>query len=226
MSFFFAFNITFDRPLIDLRRRIKTSSACIRCPAGNLKLGEAGSARLIGRELLRGIYRRGSNRPLPSSARRPSHCSSQGGRFVWNDILGIRRIAEEQEMCSWAAQHTLEWEVQGKSGRRETSVLYRSSSLVQMNLSSYRTSAELPELHLSRLSPGLFPCNMFCTAAVMEVFVRACSWQCGWMTKWDQFFIYFVIFCISLSQPPERQKSTVELKKRGQQGFRMFWNHM
>lgn len=53
-------------PTLKDRQRIikKKSLACVCCPVGSLKLGEVRSARLIGRELLRGIYRLRSSRPL------------------------------------------------------------------------------------------------------------------------------------------------------------------
>lgn len=73
----------------------------------------------------------------PSSARRPPRCSSQGGRFVWNDILGIRRIAEEQEMCSWASHTHWNEKFRRNPAGEKLSVFYLSSSLVQMNLFSY-----------------------------------------------------------------------------------------
>lgn len=177
--------------LIDQWRRIKTFSACVCWPAGNLKLGEARSDSPRASE---GYLSPVIQPSTASSAQRPSHCSSQGGRFVWNDILGIRRIAEEQDVCSWASR-THRNENFRKNSAGEKQAYFIVYLLFCRWICSRGTSAEL---HLSRFIPGLFPCSMFSVAAVMEVVVRACRWRCGWMTKWDHFFC----FCNFLKPKP------------------------
>lgn len=188
--------------LKDRQRRIKdkVSAACL-LPSWTSEIGGSQVSAADRPKASEGYLSSAIQPSTPSSARRPSHCSSQGGRFVWNDILGIRRIAGEQEICLVSLTNSLEWEVQEKFQQEKNkhilSFIFSDADTfvligLAQGLCSLCTLAAL--LRLSRLIPGLFPCNIFCTtAAVMEVILRANAWWCGWMTKWDQLFITFSI---------------------------------
>lgn len=91
--------------LKDRQRRIKKKVSAVRLlPSWTSEIGGSQVCAADRPRASEGYLSSAIQPSTPSSARRPSHCSSQGGRFVWNDILGIRRIAGEQEICCWASQ--------------------------------------------------------------------------------------------------------------------------
>lgn len=123
--------------LKDRQRRIKNKVSAVRLlPSWKSEIGGSQVCAADRQRASEGYLSSAIQPSTPSSARRPSHCSSQGGRFVWNDILGIRRIAGEQEICCWASQTSWNEKFRKNSSRRKTNIFYHLSSLVQIHLFS------------------------------------------------------------------------------------------
>lgn len=123
--------------LKDRQRRIKNKVSAVRLlPSWTSEIGGSQVCAADRPRASEGYLSSAIQPSTPSSARRPSHCSSQGGRFVWNDILGIRRIAGEPEICCWASQTSWNEKFRKNSSRRKTNIFYHLSSLVQIHLFS------------------------------------------------------------------------------------------
>lgn len=104
-SVFFASNVTFDRPWKIGSEELKKVSGVRLLPSWKSEIGGSQVCAADRPRASEGYLSSALQPSTPSSARRPSHCSSQGGRFVWNDILGIRRIAGNRKFAAEPRKH-------------------------------------------------------------------------------------------------------------------------